>query len=56
MGFEIHGNFDHISRATTTGIQSVYQPSFIDFADVITGATMRATTAGRMPRNIDDTT
>ena len=56
MGLLTHGSFDQISRATAAGIQTVRQFIPAERAVVITGATIRATTAGRIPRNIAATT
>ena len=52
MGFDIYGSFDHINRATTMGIAMVFQLILAARADEMTGAIIRATTAGRMPRKI----
>ena len=52
----MNGSFDHISRATATGIQTVFQFIPADRADVITGATIRATTTGLIPLKIADMT
>ena len=54
IGFERIGIFDHISKATDTGIATVFHPILADRAEDITGATIKATTAGRIPINILD--
>ena len=40
-----------MARAETMGIQQLVQPIFADCAMRNVGTAMRATTAGRMPRN-----
>lgn len=52
IGFDIRGNFDHISKATDAGIITVRQLIPAALAEVKTGAVINATTAGRMPLNI----
>ena len=52
IGLEIIGNFDHISKATTTGIHAVDHPILAALAEVMTGAIISATTAGRIPLKI----
>lgn len=54
MGLDTIGSFDHMSRATATGIATVFHPILAARADDITGATMSATTAGRIPMNMLD--
>lgn len=49
MGFDTTGQPDHISNATAMGIMAVRHVIFAALADVITGATIKATTAGRIP-------
>lgn len=43
-----------IINATTHGIHTVFHLRFAAFAEVRTGAIIKATTAGRIPINIDD--
>lgn len=45
-----------MSSATASGIQTVFHVSPAERADVMTGAMIRATTAGRIPMNIADMT
>lgn len=45
-----------IIKAVRHGIQAVRHPILAALADVNTGAMMSATTAGRMPMNIDEIT
>lgn len=52
MGFEITGNLDHMATATNTGIHNVRHVMPEAFAELMTGATISATTTGRMPLNI----
>ena len=52
IGFEITGSFDQMAKATTIGIQTVFQPILADWADDNTGAIIKATTAGRIPLKI----
>ena len=52
IGFDTTGNFDHMRRATAAGIHAVFHPIPAERAVVITGATINATTAGRMPLKI----
>ncbi len=45
-----------MSAATANGIHTVFQRSLAAFADVKTGATIKATTAGRIPMKMDEIT
>lgn len=45
-----------IINATTSGIHTVFMVSLAARADVMTGAIISATTAGRIPMNIDEMT
>ena len=45
-----------IIRATMNGIHTVFHFRLADFADVITGAMIRATTAGRIPMKMEEIT
>ncbi len=56
MGFETNPKSIEIINATTKGIHTVFHFSLAAFAEVITGAIIRATTAGRMPIKIDEMT
>lgn len=47
---------NHISKALTIGIQQLVMAMRADRARLNTGAAMSATTAGRMPLNMDATT
>lgn len=52
MGFDTTGHLLQMSRATAAGIHRVFQLIPAVRADVITGAIIRATTAGRIPLKI----
>ena len=52
IGFDTTGHPDHINSATATGMTAVAHPILAAFAALITGATINATTAGRIPRNM----
>lgn len=56
MGLEANGIFDHINKATLTGINNVFQLILAALAELITGATIKATTAGLIPLNMAETT
>ena len=56
IGFDTNGSFDQIISATAIGIQTVFQVIRADLAVVMTGAMMSATTAGRIPRKIEEIT
>ena len=45
-----------MSAATANGIHTVFQRSLAAFADVKTGARIKATTAGRIPMKMDEIT
>lgn len=53
MGLETMGSFDQINKAVTIGIATVFHPIFAARAEVMTGAIINATTAGRIPLNIE---
>ena len=54
IGLDTTGNFDQMSNATAMGIITVFQLSLAALAADSTGATIRATTAGRIPLNTGD--
>ncbi len=51
-GLEINGMSDQIRRAINSGMIKLRLLTFADLAEVNTGATINATTAGRMPMNM----
>ncbi len=49
IGLDRTGIFDHMSNATDMGMAAVFHPMLAALADDMTGATINATTAGRIP-------
>lgn len=56
MGFDRNPKSSDIIKATIMGIQTVLKESLAALADVMTGAIIKATTAGRIPIKIDEIT
>lgn len=56
IGLETKGKPLHIKNAMLIGIQQFFHEIFADLAVVKTGERIRATTAGRIPLNMLDST